>query len=258
MPTPLEEPLHDNAGVRLGVIELARVFGFIGMLFGISAGIGVLVFSLDRGSVTGALAGMLLAAASSCFDLFGEVALVRFMTRRFERRAGSALRGAGGVHALVNVEPVVTVHRIKRVPDEIAVLELVPNSGRLALEGVLGRAEVRAEQQPEVKARKDQLWPVVELHYWARGKRYELVLYQQPSFVRTFAIILGLLRVVRHPSERLADRMRRALASVALPGRNVPELSDEVPASANLRVAEGVHQDDPAPLEVASVARRQR
>jgi hypothetical protein len=233
VPTPLEEPLHDNAGVRLGLIELARVFGFVGMLFGVSTGVGLLVYSLDRGSLAGALAGVLLAAASSCFDLFGEAVLIRWMTRRFERRAASALRGAGGVHALVNVEPEATHRSIKRVPDEIAVLELVPNSGRLALEGVLGRGEVRAEQQPQVKARKDQLLPVVELRYSARGKRYDLVLYQQPSFVRTFAIFLGLLRVVRHPSERLADRMRLALAGVALPGRNVPELSDEVPAGAD-------------------------
>lgn len=224
MPTPLAEPVADNAGVSRGVIEIARVLGFAGMLAGISTGVGLAVFAMQHGSVAGAIGGVLVAAASSCFDLFGEVVLVRVIARRFERRAGSALRGAGRVHALVNIEPEATVRSIKRVPDEIAVLELVPRSGRLALEGVLGRAEVRAEHRPTILARKQHMWPVVELHYLADGQRLDLVLYQQPSFVRTFALMLGHLRVVRHPSDRLADRMRLALEGVALPGRNVPEV----------------------------------
>lgn len=223
MASPLAEPVSDSAGVRLGVIEIARILGFFGMVIGMAVGAGLAGFAVERGNLPGALIGVLVAATSSCFDLFGESLLVRWMTRRFERRSGSVLRATSGVHALVNVEPELTVRQIKRVPDEIAVLELVPRSGRLALEGVLGRAEIRAAQRPLIAARKDQLWPVVTLRYQAGDASFDLVLYQQPSFIRFFAVVLGLLRVMRHPSERLADRMRAALDVVELPGRNVPE-----------------------------------
>ncbi|MCC7072635.1 MAG: hypothetical protein IT383_15005 [Deltaproteobacteria bacterium] len=232
MTTPLAEPVADNAGVRLGVIELARVIGFAGMVLGVCAGAALTLMALHGSHLVGAVGGVLLAAASSCFDLFGEGVLVRLLTRRFERRGGSSLRGGGAVHALVNVEPEATARSVKRVPDDIAVLELVPKSGRLAFEGVLGRAEVRAEAQPIIHARKDQLWPVVELRYADGDVRYDLVLYQHPSFARTMAVLFGLLGLVRHPSDRLADRMRRALEGVALPGRNVPEAaSDEAPVT---------------------------
>ncbi len=158
------------------------------------------------------------------------------MARRFERRSGSSLRGAGPVHALVNVEPEATARVIKRVPDDIAVLELVPKSGRLAFEGVLGRAEVRAERRPVIRARKDKLWPVAELRYADGDGRYDLVLYQQPSFVRTFGVLFGLIGLVRHPSDRLADRMRLALEVVALPGRSVPAAAAPLDPRADAQV----------------------
>ena len=224
--------------MRLGVIELARVIGFAGMLIGMAAGAGLTGFAIERGSLAFALLGVLLAAASSCFDLFGESALVRWMTWRFDRRSGSLLRAASGAHALVNVEPERTVARIKRVPDEIAILELVPNSGRLALEGVLGRAEIRPEHRPTITARKDQLWPVVTLRFDDAGQHFDLVIYQQPSFVRTFAVILGHLRVMQHPSDRLVERMRSALEGVALPGRNVPS-ADVIEATGRSGSARG-------------------
>lgn len=225
MPTPLAQPLADNAGVSRGAIEVARVVGFACMMVGMFAGAALTVVALTGGSLAGAIGGALLAASASCFDLFGEAVLIRWMRGRFERRGGSSLRGGSAVHVLVNVEPEATARAIKRVPDDIAVLEVVPTSGRLALEGVLGRAEVRAQLRPVIRARKNQLWPVVELRYVDGNDRYDLVLYQQPSFVRTFGILFGLVGLVRHPSDRLADRMRRALECVALPGSNVPEVA---------------------------------
>lgn len=236
MNTPLSEPCDDHGGVRLGSIEIARVAGFGAMMVGISAGIALVAFGLQEGELSWALGGVLLAAAASTFDRFGESALVRFLARKLERRRGSLLRATPSSYELVNVEPEETVARIKRVPDEIALLELVPRSGRLALEGVGGRAEIRAEHCPIVTARRDQLWPVVTLRYVEGQRHYDLVLYQQPSFVRFFAVLLGLLRVVRHPSERLADRMRLALEGVQLPGRSVPDVNAEASRAKSSRV----------------------
>lgn len=206
------------------------------MLACTATGAALIIYGFQTGELSLALGGVLLAAAASTFDLFGESALVRFLARRLERRPGSLLRATASFCELVNVEPEETVARIKRVPDEIALLELVPRSGRLALEGVGGRAEIRAEHCPIVTARRDQLWPVVTLRYVEGQRHYDLVLYQQPSFVRFFAVLLGLLRVVRHPSERLADRMRLALEGVQLPGRSVPDANTEASRANSSRV----------------------
>lgn len=222
--SPLAERCADDVGVRLGVIEITRVVGFLAMIAGMALGAVGVAFGLDSGRWWLALGGMLVAALSSCFDLFGEAALVRVLARRLESRPGSVLRASPSNSALVNVEPAATVQRVKRVPDEIALLELVPRSGRLALEGVGGRAEVRAEHRPAITARRDRPFPVVSLRYQEGERHFDLVIYQQPSFVRFFAVMLGLLRIVRHPSERLAERMRHSLEGVQLPGRNVPEV----------------------------------
>jgi plasmid stabilization system protein ParE len=221
--SPLAERCAGHGGVRLGVIEVTRVLGFFAMIAGMALGAVGVGVGLDTGRWWLALGGMLVAALSSCFDLFGEAALVRLLARRLESRPGSVLRASPSNSALVNVEPAATVQRVKRVPDEVALLELVPRSGRLALEGVGGRAEVRAEHRPVITARRDQPFPVVSLRYFEGERHFDLVLYQQPSFVRFFAVMLGLLRIVRHPSERLAERMRVSLEGVQLPGRNVPE-----------------------------------
>lgn len=224
MTTPLSRPCDPPQGVRLGAIEVGRLLGLFAMIFGVATGGVVLALGLQSGELAVALAGAILTAAASTFDLIGEAALVRLLARRFERRGGSLLRAPGNAHVLVNVEPEATVASLKRVPDDIAVLEVLPRSGRLVLEGVQGRAEIRAEAQPTITARRDQLWPVVTLRYDEDARHFDLVLYQQPSFVRFFDVLLGLARIVRHPSDRLAARMRLALDAVQLPGRNVPDV----------------------------------